>query len=170
MEMRNRKPGHLIDGPLQPGAIPWRDLPGWVQERLTNRPWDNTEDDKKVQSLFEGYFIVVNPYSSQRELWVSNPPRHKNGCSLVCPIRWVDEPQDAVDERILFAIRKYDPERGIDRNEADKMRVAALERSEKDKRIRDRLADLQRREEMSRILTADSLPTGIISVVPQNLT
>ncbi len=167
--MRSRKPARLTDGPLQKGAIPWRDLPGWVQERVSNQPWDQTEDDKKVQALYEGYILVFNPYTGYRELWVSTPPKHKNGFSKVTEIHWPDEPKDAVDERILFLIRKYDPERGIDKREADRLRIRAMERLQRDKAAQLRLSIQQDKEALGRILTANTAKTGISIVVPDNL-
>ena len=114
---RSRKIG-LITGPVTKGATPWGRLPDYVKQRLNmHNPWADgrTQDDARLQRLYEGYFTVRRPEDEMLEIWVSSPrPALRNGISFLGPVTYEGDPNPGrIDERMLVILARVDRDREL---------------------------------------------------------
>lgn len=153
--MRSR-PGAKIEvvrEARQPGAQPWGELPQYVRDRIQIRPWADTEGDRRLQRLYDGYFVCRAPKTQIPEIWVSTPPRDRSGISFLTEVDLKDEPRHAIDERIVFVLRRLDPDRGIDERERRRLMRECYERIEKDRRLQGEIERLTAQERLLREVT-----------------
>ena len=137
--MPRRKIKPLTFGELPRGGIPWSKLPGYVQNRVQNRPWDDTEADRFIQKIDRGFFIVRHPETEQRELWISAPtPRLANGISMIGTIEYPahghypGEKFPEVDERLLLWLAPRRPDMNISMQQFMEMKEKIIARIEKE--------------------------------------
>lgn len=134
----------LTWGDVPRGGTRWQDLPEYVQDRVKNRPWDDTPEDQFLQRLDPGLFICRNPINHQREIWISAPePQLANGISLICVLEYPPDPKAGypgeeypdVDERVLIMLGRLRPDMQFNYHEFMKMKEKMMERLERDKRM-----------------------------------
>jgi len=161
--MRPKKKIKPYDGPLAINAP----LPDYVRARLT-QPWAATRDDRFLQKLYAGYFVVVNPEAPElKEIWTSEPPGNRRAMEFVKSLK-------VIDDRVLIAFMQKDPNRQYDAKEYLKVQKALRARieAEKEQQSEDRiLAD----EDFAESFVSDSRHVGRYTrpvrsiIVPDNL-
>ncbi len=147
----------LVTGPVTKGAQTWDTLPGYVKARINENPWEQgrTQNDIRLQALYEGYFTVRRPHDEMLEIWVSSPqPGLRNGCSLLGPVTYRNDVNPGIiDERALVILKKMDPERGLSNEALQKESEALMHRMETNKDDQTLLEEALRRDRFNSLIT-----------------